>query len=157
LQILERHFPLRAAARSLNPSLAVPSRAAAARAGVAVPPAAAAAQPKVSLAALGKRVLADQVVMAPFGLVLFIGSMGIMEGRTTQDLKEKYQDVRLFVQTSASHRQPVADALLPDRLHNPLLDVCPGHPRQLDRLAVHPARQLSLHAARLPRTLRLSS
>jgi hypothetical protein len=66
----------------------------------------------VSLAALGKRVLADQVVMAPFGLVLFIGSMGIMEGRTTQDLKEKYQDVRLFVQTSASHGQPVVDALL---------------------------------------------
>lgn len=95
-QVLEKNFPLRTAARSLNPSPAVPSRAAAARAGMTVPPAAAGAQPKVSLAALGKRVLADQAVMAPFGLVLFIGSMGIMEGRTTQDLKEKYQDVRLL-------------------------------------------------------------
>lgn len=48
----------------------------------------------MSLAALGKRVLADQAFMAPVGLVLFIASMGIMEGRTTRELKEKYQDVR---------------------------------------------------------------
>ncbi|ORX37556.1 hypothetical protein BD324DRAFT_579243 [Kockovaella imperatae] len=42
---------------------------------------------------LAKRVLADQAIMAPIGLVLFVGSMGIMEGKNTTQLQEKYQDV----------------------------------------------------------------
>lgn len=86
LQILEKNFPLRSVSKTLTPS--VPPRSPLNK----VPPPSA-TQPKVSLAALGKRVLADQAVMAPIGLVLFIASMGIMEGRTTVELKEKYQDV----------------------------------------------------------------
>jgi protein Mpv17 len=31
--------------------------------------------------------------MAPLGLVLFIGSMGMMEGRTRSQIKQKYQDL----------------------------------------------------------------
>ncbi|WWD20441.1 hypothetical protein CI109_104917 [Kwoniella shandongensis] len=42
---------------------------------------------------LAKRVLADQAVMAPFGLALFITSMGIMEGRDSQGIKDKFSDM----------------------------------------------------------------
>ncbi|KAI0690678.1 hypothetical protein BC835DRAFT_1434334 [Cytidiella melzeri] len=48
---------------------------------------------KVSLKALGKRVAADQLVMAPVGLALFLGSMGIMEGRDRQHIKGKFNDL----------------------------------------------------------------
>ncbi|TFK23106.1 hypothetical protein FA15DRAFT_670838 [Coprinopsis marcescibilis] len=48
---------------------------------------------RVSWAALTKRVAADQLIMAPIGLVLFIGSMGMMEGRTPRQIKEKYRDM----------------------------------------------------------------
>lgn len=48
---------------------------------------------KVSLKALSKRVVADQLFMAPMGLVVFIGSMGIMEGRNTNKIREKYNDI----------------------------------------------------------------
>ncbi|KAI0343916.1 hypothetical protein BDW22DRAFT_1355142 [Trametopsis cervina] len=50
-------------------------------------------QSKVSLKALGKRVAADQLLMAPIGLALFLGSMGIMEGRDKNHIKEKYRDL----------------------------------------------------------------
>jgi len=49
----------------------------------------------VSLKALSKRVAADQLFMAPVGLVIFIGSMGIMEGRNTNKVREKYTDMYL--------------------------------------------------------------
>ncbi len=42
---------------------------------------------------LGKRVFADQVLLAPLGLALFVGSMGYMEGRDTQGVKDKYREV----------------------------------------------------------------
>ncbi|OXC68068.1 hypothetical protein AYX13_03277 [Cryptococcus neoformans] len=42
---------------------------------------------------LVKRVVADQAIMAPIGLVLFVGSMGIMEGHSTEEIKEKFQDI----------------------------------------------------------------
>jgi len=43
---------------------------------------------------LMRRLFMDQVLFAPFGLALFVGSMGIMEGRRTQkELKEKFDDV----------------------------------------------------------------
>ncbi|THH26657.1 hypothetical protein EUX98_g7536 [Antrodiella citrinella] len=48
---------------------------------------------KVSLRALSKRVAADQLVMAPIGLTLFLGSMGIMEGRDGNHIKEKFKDL----------------------------------------------------------------
>ncbi|KAH7883890.1 hypothetical protein F5I97DRAFT_1609935 [Phlebopus sp. FC_14] len=51
------------------------------------------AQGKVSIKALSKRVAADQLVMAPLGLVIFVGSMGIMEGRSTTQIREKYADM----------------------------------------------------------------
>ena len=42
-----------------------------------------------------RRVMTDQIVFAPFGLALFVGAMGIMEGRHSfETLKEKYNDVR---------------------------------------------------------------
>jgi len=48
---------------------------------------------KVSLLAVGKRVAADQLIMAPVGLALFIGSMGIMEGRDASHISKKYKDI----------------------------------------------------------------
>ncbi|WVQ84796.1 hypothetical protein IAT38_006953 [Cryptococcus sp. DSM 104549] len=42
---------------------------------------------------LAKRVLADQLIMAPFGLTVFVGSMGIMEGRTTSEIGDKFSDM----------------------------------------------------------------
>ncbi|CEL58309.1 Protein sym1 OS=Schizosaccharomyces pombe (strain 972 / ATCC 24843) GN=sym1 PE=3 SV=1 [Rhizoctonia solani AG-1 IB] len=48
---------------------------------------------KVSMAALGKRVAADQIVMAPIGLTMFVGMMGWMEGRNLQGIKQKYSDM----------------------------------------------------------------
>ncbi|KAF9459480.1 hypothetical protein BDZ94DRAFT_1268274 [Collybia nuda] len=48
---------------------------------------------KVSIKALSKRVACDQLIMAPIGLVLFLGSMGIMEGRDTSQIKEKVRDL----------------------------------------------------------------
>merc|ERR1711874_468201 len=41
-----------------------------------------------------RRVMTDQIVFAPFGLALFVGAMGIMEGRHSfETLKEKYNDI----------------------------------------------------------------
>lgn len=43
---------------------------------------------------LVRRVLADQIGFAPIGLALFVGSMGIMEGRRTYaELHEKFSEV----------------------------------------------------------------
>jgi len=44
---------------------------------------------------LVKRVVADQLVMAPLGLAFFVSSMGFMEGKNTQEVKEKFQDMYL--------------------------------------------------------------
>jgi len=71
---LEKNFPLRAVAGRI-PSAGRGDRG------------------NVSLKALGKRVLADQSVGAPIGLVIFIGSMGKMEGRDVQSIKQKYRDM----------------------------------------------------------------
>ncbi|KAL6304215.1 hypothetical protein BKA93DRAFT_733528 [Sparassis latifolia] len=48
---------------------------------------------KVSVPALAKRVAADQIMMAPLGLAIFIGSMGIMEGRDAKHISQKYSDL----------------------------------------------------------------
>lgn len=49
---------------------------------------------KVSLAALGRRVAVDQIAFAPFGLALFVGAMGLMEGHTSAAaLEKKYHDL----------------------------------------------------------------
>jgi len=48
---------------------------------------------KVSFKALSKRVACDQVVIAPLGLAIFIGSMGIMEGRDRKHIYKKYSDL----------------------------------------------------------------
>ncbi|WVQ77499.1 hypothetical protein IAR50_007185 [Cryptococcus sp. DSM 104548] len=42
---------------------------------------------------LAKRVMADQMVMAPVGLFLFVGSMGIMEGQSRAELSQKFRDI----------------------------------------------------------------
>ncbi|TIB71784.1 hypothetical protein E3Q18_00501 [Wallemia mellicola] len=49
----------------------------------------------ISLRMLFTRVGVDQAVMAPSGLTAFIGIIGILEGKTSRDLKNKYSD--LFV------------------------------------------------------------
>jgi len=48
---------------------------------------------KVSLKALSKRVAADQLLMAPAGLIVFMGSMGVMEGRSREQIQQKYTDI----------------------------------------------------------------
>ncbi|KAF8499453.1 hypothetical protein JB92DRAFT_2579013, partial [Gautieria morchelliformis] len=48
---------------------------------------------KPNLAAIVKSVASDQLIMAPLGLVVFLGSMGIMEGRTSQEIKQKYTEL----------------------------------------------------------------
>ncbi|KAI9638728.1 uncharacterized protein MKK02DRAFT_41749 [Dioszegia hungarica] len=39
---------------------------------------------------LFKRVLADQVIMAPAGMALFVAAMGTMEGKSVQQIKDKF-------------------------------------------------------------------
>ncbi|KAJ6574882.1 hypothetical protein B0H19DRAFT_1126170 [Mycena capillaripes] len=56
---------------------------------------------KVSLRALSKRVACDQIVMAPIGLVAFIGTMGVLEGRSRKQIAQKYSD--LFMPTLATN------------------------------------------------------
>ncbi|KAG8907308.1 hypothetical protein FRB99_004757 [Tulasnella sp. 403] len=48
---------------------------------------------KVSFRSLAKRVAADQTIMAPVGMALFVSSMGIMEGRTFSQVSQKYRDM----------------------------------------------------------------
>ncbi|KAG6371658.1 hypothetical protein JVT61DRAFT_9372 [Boletus reticuloceps] len=48
---------------------------------------------RVSFKALSKRVAADQLIMAPLGLAIFVGSIGIMEGRTKNQMRDKYADM----------------------------------------------------------------
>ncbi|KZT21716.1 hypothetical protein NEOLEDRAFT_1099047 [Neolentinus lepideus HHB14362 ss-1] len=48
---------------------------------------------KVSIPALTKRVAADQLFMAPIGLVAFLGSMSVMEGRDATHIKRKFKDI----------------------------------------------------------------
>lgn len=44
-------------------------------------------------ATLCKRVACDQIVMAPIGLAVFLGSMGVMEGRDGAHIRGKYKDL----------------------------------------------------------------
>lgn len=81
---LERRFPLH-----IRRPLTHRTNAA----GGLIRPAEAAANPQVSWKQLTKRVAADQLIMAPVGLALFIGAMGAMEGRTRSQIKEKYKDM----------------------------------------------------------------
>jgi len=48
---------------------------------------------KVCLKALSKRVACDQLLMAPVGLGLFLGSMGMMEARSPRQIKERIRDL----------------------------------------------------------------
>ncbi|KZP32199.1 hypothetical protein FIBSPDRAFT_723018 [Athelia psychrophila] len=50
---------------------------------------------KVSARALSKRVGMDQLVMAPAGVAVFIGAMGIMEGRSPAQINQKFADIYL--------------------------------------------------------------
>lgn len=65
--------------------------------------------------------------------------MGIMEGHSTEEIKEKFQDVRFFVVSFAFLlNQPFFFPICPDlRLR---------HPCQLEDLARHPGYQLQTHA-----------
>ncbi|KAH7104751.1 hypothetical protein BKA62DRAFT_477504 [Auriculariales sp. MPI-PUGE-AT-0066] len=48
---------------------------------------------RANLLALTKRVASDQAVMAPAGLLVFLGSMGVMEGRSREEIMTKYRDL----------------------------------------------------------------
>lgn len=67
--------------------------------------------------------------------------MGIMEGHSTEEIKEKFQDVRFFVVVSFAFllSQPFFFSF-----------ICPDlrlrHPCQLEDLARHPGYQLQTHA-----------
>ncbi|TFK76860.1 hypothetical protein BDN72DRAFT_14761 [Pluteus cervinus] len=50
-------------------------------------------QRKVSIRALSKRVAYDQLLMAPTGLAVFLGSMGLMEAHSIDQIQEKYTDL----------------------------------------------------------------
>ncbi|KAF7306725.1 hypothetical protein MIND_00464200 [Mycena indigotica] len=56
-----------------------------------------AAGAKLSLNALSKRVACDQIIMAPIGLVAFISTMGVLEGRSREQITQKFKD--MFVPT----------------------------------------------------------
>jgi len=43
--------------------------------------------------ALSKRVVVDQLVMAPVGLSIFLGSMGVMEGRDPEHIRARFKDI----------------------------------------------------------------
>ncbi|KAI0307575.1 hypothetical protein B0F90DRAFT_1621545 [Multifurca ochricompacta] len=43
--------------------------------------------------ALSKRVVVDQLVMAPIGLSIFLSSMGVMEGRDPNHIRSKFKDI----------------------------------------------------------------
>lgn len=46
-----------------------------------------------SFTALSKRVVVDQVVMAPIALSTFISSMGVMEGRDMKHIRARFEDI----------------------------------------------------------------
>lgn len=73
--------------------------------------------------------------------------MGVMEGHTVEEIKEKFQDVR-FLPFSAFWSFASCSNVL---LLNPLFfSQCPDlrsrHPRQLEDLAHHPGYQFQTHA-----------
>ncbi|TCD70055.1 hypothetical protein EIP91_005036 [Steccherinum ochraceum] len=65
----------------------------------------------VNLKALSKRVAADQLFMAPIGLTLFLGSMGIMEGRDTAHIRGKFKDLYLPLIVTNWQVWPVAQLI----------------------------------------------
>ncbi|KAF7982073.1 hypothetical protein HWV62_30372 [Athelia sp. TMB] len=81
---LERRFPLRAVAGGAG---------------------------KVSTRALSKRVAMDQLVMAPAGIAVFIGSMGIMEGRSPAQIQQKVGDIYLPALTANWKVWPIAQLI----------------------------------------------
>ncbi|KIO29666.1 hypothetical protein M407DRAFT_242533 [Tulasnella calospora MUT 4182] len=48
---------------------------------------------KVSFTSLAKRVAADQTMMAPVGMAIFVSSMGFMEGKNVTQVTQKYKDM----------------------------------------------------------------
>jgi len=81
---LERRFPLRTVASSSG---------------------------KVSARALSKRVAMDQLVMAPAGVAVFIGAMGIMEGRSPAQINQKFGDIYLPALSANWKIWPVAQLI----------------------------------------------
>jgi len=51
------------------------------------------ASSKISFKALSKRVACDQLIMAPIGLAIFLGSIGMMEARSPRQIREKFKDI----------------------------------------------------------------
>ncbi|KAI5119930.1 hypothetical protein M0805_000895 [Coniferiporia weirii] len=100
-KFLELRFPLRKA--SSRPGLNAFSPLASGvqfGAGAASPTSAVGVRigraPGASGLAVAKRVAADQLLMAPFGLALFLGSMGVMEadrGHTKAHVRHKFTDL----------------------------------------------------------------
>ncbi|EPQ60936.1 hypothetical protein GLOTRDRAFT_68985 [Gloeophyllum trabeum ATCC 11539] len=66
---------------------------------------------KVSARALTKRVAADQLFMAPIGLVAFLGSMGVMEGRDAAHIKGKFRDLYVPAITANWQVWPIAQLI----------------------------------------------
>ncbi|CCM02191.1 uncharacterized protein FIBRA_04270 [Fibroporia radiculosa] len=85
---LERHFPLRFQSSALASNTE-----------------------RVSMRALSKRVGADQLIMAPIGLSIFIGSMGIMEGRDGPHIQRKYTDLLVPVLITNWKVWPIAQLI----------------------------------------------
>ncbi|KAJ9108060.1 hypothetical protein QFC20_003629 [Naganishia adeliensis] len=77
---------------------------------------------------LGKRVFADQVLLAPIGLAIFVSAMGAMEGKNTEQLKEKFSDMYLPALISNWKVWPLAQAvnfsLMPLQYRVPFQSTC---------------------------------
>ncbi|KAG7099465.1 hypothetical protein E1B28_001315 [Marasmius oreades] len=65
----------------------------------------------VSLKALVKRVASDQLLMAPVGITLFLGSMGVMEGRNVPQIRQKFSDIFPIALTSNWQVWPIVQLI----------------------------------------------
>ncbi|CAG7851617.1 SubName: Full=Uncharacterized protein {ECO:0000313/EMBL:KIM32774.1} [Serendipita indica DSM 11827] len=83
---LEHRFPLRVSSSNA-------AKGVVANVNKAVGAGSSSSQGNVSITALAKRVGMDQAIMAPFGLFVFLGSMGVMEGHSSGAIKQKYIDL----------------------------------------------------------------
>ncbi|PWN18689.1 hypothetical protein BCV69DRAFT_235743, partial [Microstroma glucosiphilum] len=96
--------------------------------GAAPAAGAAAAGGKVSLVALGKRVAFDQILFAPFGLVCFVGTMGLLEYRNWQGVKGKFEDMYLSALFANWQLWPMIQLVnfrfVPLRLRVPFTSAC---------------------------------
>lgn len=77
---------------------------------------------------LVKRVMADQILMAPLGLAFFVTAMGFMEGRSVEEIGDKFKDMYTPALLSNWKVWPLAQAinfrLMPLQYRVPFQSTC---------------------------------